>query len=94
MGTIASIDDGAGGRGSLSISVAPSFATKWLLPRLGGFLERHPGIQVDVKANIELTDFAKDEVDLAIRYGGGDYPGSAWSCSWRTACSRCAARSC
>jgi LysR family glycine cleavage system transcriptional activator len=73
-GTIAAIDDGAGS-GSLSISVAPSFATKWLLPRLGGFLERNPDIQVDVKANIELTDFTKDEVDLAIRYGGGNYPG-------------------
>jgi LysR family glycine cleavage system transcriptional activator len=74
-GTIASIDDGAAGKGSLSISVAPSFATKWLLPRLGGFLDRNPDIEVDVKANIELTDFAKDEVDLAIRYGGGSYPG-------------------
>jgi LysR family transcriptional regulator, glycine cleavage system transcriptional activator len=74
-GTIAAIDDGAAGTGSLSLSVAPSFATKWLLPRLGGFLERNPDIQVDVKANIELTDFAKDEVDLAIRYGSGNYPG-------------------
>ena len=74
-GTIASIDDGAAGKGSLSISVAPSFAPKWLLPRLGGFLERNPDTQVDVKANIELTDFAKDEVDLAIRYGAGNYPG-------------------
>jgi LysR family glycine cleavage system transcriptional activator len=74
-GTIAAIDDGAPGAGSLSISVAPSFATKWLLPRLGGFLDRNPDVQVDVKANIELTDFARDEVDLAIRYGSGTYPG-------------------
>jgi LysR family glycine cleavage system transcriptional activator len=74
-GTIASIDNSEPGRASLSISVAPSFATKWLLPRLGGFLERHPELEVDVKANIELTDFAKDEVDLAIRYGSGNYPG-------------------
>jgi len=74
-GTIASIDNSEPGRASLSISVAPSFATKWLLPRLGGFLERHPDLEVDVKANIELTNFAKDEVDLAIRYGSGNYPG-------------------
>ena len=74
-GTIASIDDGAAGKGTLSISVAPSFATKWLLPRLGSFLERNPDIEVDVKANIELTDFARDDVDLAIRYGSGNYPG-------------------
>ena len=76
-GTIASIDEPSPGKSSLSISVAPSFATKWLLPRLGGFLERHPDIEVDVKASIELTDFAKDQVDLAVRYGGGDYPGLA-----------------
>lgn len=74
-GTIAAIDDEAPGRANLSISVAPSFATKWLMPRLGAFLQRHPGVDVDVKANIELTDFAKDDVDLAIRYGGGNYPG-------------------
>src|SRR5690349_8990490 len=48
-GTIAAIDDAAPGRASLSISVAPSFATKWLMPRLGAFLQRHPGVDVDVK---------------------------------------------
>jgi LysR family glycine cleavage system transcriptional activator len=74
-GTIASIDTPEPSAASLSISVAPSFATKWLLPRLGGFLERHPDLEVDVKASIELVDFAKDDVDLAIRYGGGNYPG-------------------
>jgi LysR family glycine cleavage system transcriptional activator len=76
-GTIASIDKPASDKASLSISVAPSFATKWLLPRLVGFLERHPDIEVDVKADIDLTDFTSDRVDLAIRYGGGDYPGLA-----------------
>lgn len=74
-GTIASIDDAAPDKSGLSISVAPSFATKWLLPRLGTFLERHPGIEVDVKANVELTDFSKEDIDLAIRYGAGSYPG-------------------
>jgi len=75
QGSIATLDEQATGGSSLSISVAPSFATKWLLPRLGSFLDRHRGIEVDVKANIELSDFTKDEVDLAVRYGGGDYPG-------------------
>lgn len=75
--SIAALDD-EGRRGArLRISVAPSFATKWLLPRLGNFLDRHPEVEVDVKASIELTDFARDEVDLAIRYGSGDYPGLA-----------------
>lgn len=73
--SIAALDEEAQRAAGLSISVAPSFATKWLLPRLGSFLERHPDIEVDVKASIDLTDFAKDEVDLAIRYGAGNYPG-------------------
>lgn len=74
-GSIAARDEKTSGTSNPAISVAPSFATKWLLPRLGAFLDRHPGIDVDVKANIELSDFARDEVDLAVRYGAGNYPG-------------------
>lgn len=66
-GSIAARDEKTSGTSNPAISVAPSFATKWLLPRLGAFLDRHPGIDVDVKANIELSDFARDEVDLAVR---------------------------
>ncbi len=73
--SIAALDEAAQSEARLAISVAPSFAAKWLLPRLGGFLERHPEIEVDVKASIELADFADEEVDLAIRYGAGAYPG-------------------
>ena len=76
-GSIAALDDKPPHAASLTISVAPSFATKWLLPRLGAFLDRNPGIEVDVKADIELSDFAKDGIDLAIRYGAGNYPGLA-----------------
>ncbi len=61
--------------GSLKVSVLPSFAAKWLLPRLSRFRERHPDIDVLVSANNELADFSRDEVDIAIRYGWGDYPG-------------------
>ncbi|HNB25426.1 MAG TPA: transcriptional regulator GcvA [Alphaproteobacteria bacterium] len=75
--SIAALEDQAERVARLRISVAPSFATKWLLPRLGNFLDRHPEVEVDVKASIELTDFARDEVDLAIRYGAGNYPGLA-----------------
>lgn len=74
-GSIAALDEQSARASTLSISVAPSFAAKWLLPRLGAFLDRHPELEVDVKANMELTDFVKDDVDLAIRYGGGNYPG-------------------
>lgn len=65
--------DSLGETGSLSISVAPSFATKWLLPRLHRFEEEHPEIDVRVNASMQLCDFAKDGIDVAIRYGAGTY---------------------
>src|SRR5262245_29353862 len=45
--SIAALDEEAQHESRLAISVAPSFAAKWLLPRLGGFLERHPDVEVD-----------------------------------------------
>jgi len=65
--------DSLGEAGVLSISVAPSFAAKWLLPRLDGFQAAHPEIDVHVSASMELANFVKDGVDLAIRYGSGRY---------------------
>jgi len=65
--------DSLGETGSLSISVAPSFATKWLLPRLHRFEDLHPEIDVRVNASMQLCDFARDGIDVAIRYGAGSY---------------------
>lgn len=59
----------------LTISVAPSLAAKWLVPRLDRFHERMPEIEVWISADMEVVDFAVDDVDLAIRYGAGRYPG-------------------
>jgi LysR family glycine cleavage system transcriptional activator len=53
----------------LTISGGPSFVTRWLVPRLGRFTERHPDVDV------QLTDFAREEVDVAIRHGLGIYDG-------------------
>jgi LysR family glycine cleavage system transcriptional activator len=61
--------------GPLKISVLSSFGAKWLLPRLFGFRERHPEIDVLVSASDKLVDFAHDDVDIGIRYGQGRYPG-------------------
>ena len=61
--------------GSLRISTLPSMAAKWLLPRLSRFRTRHPEIDVLVSAAHGLADFRRDDVHLAIRYGGGKYPG-------------------
>jgi LysR family glycine cleavage system transcriptional activator len=59
----------------LTVSVAPSFAAKWLVPRLGLFEEAHPLVDVWLSADMEVVDFASGEIDLAIRYGTGRYPG-------------------
>jgi len=60
---------------TLTISVAPSFASKWLLPRLPRFHERHPDIDLRISATVGLADFRREKVDLAIRLGHGNYPG-------------------
>jgi LysR family glycine cleavage system transcriptional activator len=57
------------------VSVMPSFAARWLLPRIGRFLAAHPDIDLDVRAAVSLVDFHRDDVDAALRYGGGNYPG-------------------
>ena len=59
----------------LTVSVAPSFAAKWLVPRLGKFEAAHPQVDVWLSADMEVVDFALGEIDLAIRYGAGRYPG-------------------
>jgi LysR family transcriptional regulator, glycine cleavage system transcriptional activator len=59
----------------LTVSVAPSFAAKWLVPRLGKFEALRPNVDVWISAGIELVDFNSGEIDIAIRYGAGRYPG-------------------
>ena len=59
----------------LTLTAPPSFATKWLVPRLGAFEQAHPVVDVWLSAAIELVDLAAGEVDVAIRYGAGRYPG-------------------
>lgn len=62
-----------GERGVLTVSTAPSFAAKWLVPRLGGFAQKYPEIDLRLAANTALVDFDRDNVDLAIRFGRGIY---------------------
>lgn len=58
----------------LTVSVAPSLAAKWLVPRIEHFRAEHPGIEVRIDATSRLVDFREDDVDIAIRYGCGGYP--------------------
>lgn len=62
-------------RGRVTVSVAPSFAAKWLMPRLFAFNEERPEIDVWVSADAAPVDFSIADVDLAIRYGPGGWPG-------------------
>jgi LysR family glycine cleavage system transcriptional activator len=73
--SFASLNESLHGGAKLTISAAPSFATKWLLPRLSGFLAQNPEVEVSLKATVELADFDRSEADLGIRYGRGNYPG-------------------
>jgi LysR family glycine cleavage system transcriptional activator len=62
-----------GRSGPLIVSVMPSFAAKWLMPRLRRFRERHPDIDVRISADSHLTDFSREDVDIAVRYGRGNW---------------------
>ena len=62
--------------GVLTVSVLPSLASRWLIHRLGGFQERHPEIDVRVSADDRTVQFDREDVDVAIRYGRGVYPGA------------------
>jgi LysR family glycine cleavage system transcriptional activator len=59
---------------ALSVSVLPAFADRWLLPRLGGFLAAHPGVEIRVRPSTALVDLGPEGIDVAIRYGAGPWP--------------------
>jgi LysR family glycine cleavage system transcriptional activator len=61
--------------GVLTVSTSPDFAAKWLVHRLGNFAESHPEIDLRVSATLQHVDFAREEVDLAVRHGDGNWPG-------------------
>ncbi|MGH8801979.1 MAG: LysR family transcriptional regulator, partial [Casimicrobiaceae bacterium] len=55
------------------VTVMPSFAARWLLPRVGRFVAANRDIDLDVRATGNLVDFRRDDVDAGVRYGGGHY---------------------
>jgi LysR family glycine cleavage system transcriptional activator len=61
--------------GALTVSTSPDFAAKWLVNRLGRFAEKHPGLDLRVSATTHHVDFAREDVDVAIRHGDGNWPG-------------------
>lgn len=64
----------------LVVNTVPSFATTWLVPRLGNFSRKHPDIEITVETDTRLIDPRNEPVDLMIRHGLGKYPGL--KCVW------------
>jgi LysR family glycine cleavage system transcriptional activator len=66
---------GSGQDRLVTLSVPPSFAAKWLLPRIDAFRSRHPEFDIRLDTSDRLVDFIAEGIDLGVRYGLGGYPG-------------------
>ncbi|MFK0382698.1 LysR substrate-binding domain-containing protein [Agrobacterium sp. NPDC090273] len=63
----------------LAISTTPTFASKWLIPRLPDLTARHPDLDIHIVATDRISHFQVDGVDLAVRYGRAPFgPGLSW----------------
>jgi LysR family glycine cleavage system transcriptional activator len=58
----------------LTVSMSPSFAAKWLAPRLGSFSTANPDLDLRVSATPQHVDFTDGEIDMAVRHGDGNWP--------------------
>jgi LysR family glycine cleavage system transcriptional activator len=61
--------------GRLTVSTTASLATKWLVSRVAAFQDANPGLEVRITTSTHLVDFRSEEVDIAVRYGRGTWPG-------------------
>jgi LysR family glycine cleavage system transcriptional activator len=59
---------------AVRLSMPPSFAAKWFTSRMAGLLTRYPGLELHLNASVQLVDFERDAIDLAIRYFDGKAP--------------------
>lgn len=59
----------------LTITAGPAFTALWLAPRMFSFASKHPEIELRFSASLNLVDFDRDDVDVAIRFGQGDDTG-------------------
>jgi LysR family glycine cleavage system transcriptional activator len=57
------------------ITLTPSFATQWLMPRLKDFWDRHPDIALSLHPDARVVDLRRDGMDVGLRYGNGAWPG-------------------
>jgi len=61
--------------GLLTISTTASLAAKWLVTRVAAFQDANPGLEVRITTSAALVDFQREEIDMAVRYGRGSWPG-------------------
>jgi LysR family transcriptional regulator, glycine cleavage system transcriptional activator len=61
--------------GRLTVSTTASLATKWLVSRVAAFQDANPGVEVRISTSTHLVDFQREDVDIAVRYGHGVWPG-------------------
>lgn len=62
---------------AVTVTTTPGFASLWLIPRLNGFLQGHPGVDVRISATYDTVNLDRDGVDLAIRYADAEEAGDA-----------------
>jgi LysR family transcriptional regulator, glycine cleavage system transcriptional activator len=80
---LAQVDDGvqaaaaaaAGAVQGLRVTIVPSFAQRWFLPRLGLWRAKHPDIAIEIDASFDMIDLQRDGFHAAIRTGPGPWPG-------------------
>lgn len=66
---------GPSGRRVVRLTLAPSLALNWLIPRLGAFEREHPDIELQLVTTTRVLDLQRDQIDLALRHGEGVWPG-------------------
>jgi LysR family transcriptional regulator, glycine cleavage system transcriptional activator len=64
-----------GVRATLTVTVSPDFAAKWLLPRMHRFHTKIPDVDVRLETDLNLSNFAAQGIDVGVRYGAGHWPG-------------------
>ena len=82
-GALALLDDGvqaaaaaAGGEAQrLRVTVLPSFANRWLLPRIGRWREQHPALALEIEASLRVVDLQREGFHAAVRQGKGPWQG-------------------
>ena len=80
--------------GMLTVAVTPSFAAKWLVHRIEHFNRADPDVDIRMTTSMNLSDYARDGIEISVRYGKGDYGACCRSIHCRPRSSRSAAPGC